>query len=124
MKLHKGHLDRAKEEHECYRKACKLAENNLASLGEEFDYMHQGSQRMFAKLQHYSFDYAQLVHTPSNPMQPGPIYFKTPRKCVSSLYELGSVVETSSPTGVNRAQLAGTQDGKVIVIVYDCSAFL
>ena len=30
---------------------------------------------------HYSFDYAQQVHIPSNPQQPGPIYFLTPRKC-------------------------------------------
>ena len=30
---------------------------------------------------HYSFDYAQQVHFPSDPMQPGPIYFLTPRKC-------------------------------------------
>ena len=30
---------------------------------------------------HYSFDFPQQVHIPSNPMQPGPIYFKTPRKC-------------------------------------------
>ena len=30
---------------------------------------------------HYSFDYAQQVHLPSNPMQPGPIYFLVPRKC-------------------------------------------
>jgi hypothetical protein len=30
---------------------------------------------------HYSFDYAQQVHLPSNPLQPGPIYFKVPRKC-------------------------------------------
>jgi hypothetical protein len=30
---------------------------------------------------HYSFDYAQQVHFPSNPFQPGPIYFLTPRKC-------------------------------------------
>ena len=29
----------------------------------------------------YGFDFAQQVHYPSNPMQPGPIYFKTPRKC-------------------------------------------
>ena len=29
---------------------------------------------------HYSFNYAQQVHLPSNPMQPGPIYFKVPRK--------------------------------------------
>ncbi len=30
---------------------------------------------------HYSFDFAQQVHYPHNPLQPGPIYFKTPRKC-------------------------------------------
>ena len=30
---------------------------------------------------HYSFDFAQQVHYPSNLMQPGPIYFKTPHKC-------------------------------------------
>ncbi|CAH3153233.1 unnamed protein product, partial [Porites lobata] len=30
---------------------------------------------------HYSFDYAPQVHMPCNPMQPGPIYFKTPQKC-------------------------------------------
>lgn len=29
----------------------------------------------------YSFDHAQQVHYPSNPQQPGPIYFKVPRKC-------------------------------------------
>jgi len=30
---------------------------------------------------HYSYDYAQQVHYPSNPMQLGPIQFKTPCKC-------------------------------------------
>lgn len=30
---------------------------------------------------HYSYDYAEQVHIPSNPQQPGPIYFKTPQKC-------------------------------------------
>ena len=30
---------------------------------------------------HTSFDFAQQVHYPSNPLQPGPIYFLTPRKC-------------------------------------------
>ncbi len=30
---------------------------------------------------HYSFDFAQHVHYPSNPQQPGPIYLLTPRKC-------------------------------------------
>uniref|UniRef100_A0A1X7TRE4 DUF7869 domain-containing protein n=1 Tax=Amphimedon queenslandica TaxID=400682 RepID=A0A1X7TRE4_AMPQE len=30
---------------------------------------------------HYSFDYAQQVHYPSDPLQPGCIYFLTPMKC-------------------------------------------
>lgn len=30
---------------------------------------------------HYSFDYAQQIHYPSDPLQPGPIYFLVPRKC-------------------------------------------
>lgn len=30
---------------------------------------------------HYSLNYAQQIDIPSNPMPPGPIYFKTPRKC-------------------------------------------
>ncbi|ELU14415.1 hypothetical protein CAPTEDRAFT_217555 [Capitella teleta] len=29
---------------------------------------------------HYSFDYAQQVHLPSNHLQPGPIYLLTPRQ--------------------------------------------
>ena len=30
---------------------------------------------------HYSFDFAQQVHYPHNPLQPGPMYFKTACKC-------------------------------------------
>lgn len=30
---------------------------------------------------HYSYDYAQQLHYPADPYQPGPIYFKTARKC-------------------------------------------
>ncbi|MEQ2201890.1 hypothetical protein XENOCAPTIV_019985 [Xenoophorus captivus] len=30
---------------------------------------------------HYSFDYAQQMHFPSNPLQPGPMYFTISRKC-------------------------------------------
>ena len=28
-----------------------------------------------------TYDYAQQLHFPANPNQPGPIYFKTPRNC-------------------------------------------
>lgn len=31
-------------------------------------------------LMHYSFDFAQHVHCPADPLQPGPVYFKTPPK--------------------------------------------
>ena len=30
---------------------------------------------------HYSYDFAQQVHYPHDPLQPGPMYFKTARKC-------------------------------------------
>ena len=43
---------------------------------------------------------------------------------VSSLYEFAEMVESSSTVGVNTAQLVGTHDGKVIVPVYNWSAFL
>ena len=43
---------------------------------------------------------------------------------ISFLYEFAEMVESSSTAGVNKAQLVGTHDGKVIVPVYDWSAFL
>ena len=43
---------------------------------------------------------------------------------VSSLYELGSVVDKSSNLGTNRAQLVGTRDGRVVVPTYDWVSFL
>ena len=36
---------------------------------------------VLANTVHYSFDFAQQVHYPHNPLQPGPMYFKTARKC-------------------------------------------
>ena len=30
---------------------------------------------------HYSLDFAQQIHYPQNPLQPGPTYFKTSQKC-------------------------------------------
>ncbi|ELU00783.1 hypothetical protein CAPTEDRAFT_190615 [Capitella teleta] len=81
---------------------------------------------------HYSFDYAQQVHLPRNPLQPGPIYFLVPRKCglnecfglvkqafkrhvVSTLDCMASVVDRS--TSCNQARLVGTGDGRTIVPV-------
>ena len=43
---------------------------------------------------------------------------------ISSIYELARMVDTSSNTGVNKAQLVSTHDGRVIVPVYDWCTFL
>ena len=59
------HLARLQRHH--YNEQCALAKENLASNS--------------LSVMHYSFDYAQQVHYPFNAQQPGPIFFKTPRKC-------------------------------------------
>jgi hypothetical protein len=62
--------------------ACKqslrsyLESNNLPSLPSE---PAEPCSRPIAA--HYSFDMAQQVHYPCDPLQPGPMYFLTPRKC-------------------------------------------
>jgi len=43
---------------------------------------------------------------------------------VSSLYEFARLVETSSNSGLNKAQLVGTHDGRIIVPVHDWMSFL
>ena len=43
---------------------------------------------------------------------------------ISSLYKLAGMVDACSSTGVNKAQLVATHDGRIIVPVYDWSTFL
>lgn len=88
MRAYEDHLHRATTERSCYRTAvteCKkvVKEHFKADDGTyappPVGAVHPsgtGPKRM-----HYSFDFAQQVHYPHNPLQPGPIYFKTPRKC-------------------------------------------
>ena len=55
---------------------------------------------------HYAFDFAQQVHYPSNPMQPGLIYFLTPRKasifgvcCEAIPRQVNFISDEASDTG-------------------------
>ena len=55
---------------------------------------------------HYSFDFAQQVHYPSNPLQPGPIYFLAPRKtaifgiyCEAIPRQVNCIIDEASHTG-------------------------
>ena len=41
----------------------------------------EGNNTIYTGAMHYSFDYAQQVHFPCNAQQPGPLFFKTARKC-------------------------------------------
>ena len=70
-----AHLKVAKTEREFYKEQCKEAVLPEGSdFGKTEPCSHDGPV-------HYSFDFAQQVHYPADPLQPGPIYFKTPRKC-------------------------------------------
>ena len=72
------HLSSVDEERTLYREMtsqCKAVVSDLGiqSLGE-----NPPCSRDITV--HYSFDFAQQVHLPNSPYQPGPLYFLTPRK--------------------------------------------
>ena len=79
-------MEREQEEHlrlvqmeRClYKTIVKAAKDTAANLGlQQLSANNPCSRSM---VMHYSFDYAQQVHLPSSPMQPGPLYFLVPRK--------------------------------------------
>ena len=71
------HLRRATMERACYTDVCKDVKDNLP----HDLLLRQNVPCSYPGKCHYSFDFAQQVHFPSDPLQPGPIYFKCPRKC-------------------------------------------
>ena len=75
------HLNSVQTERELYNKACDNAKRSFKALEDYVDIDERHDPCSLDTTMHYSFDFAQQVHYPSNPMQPGPIYFKTPRKC-------------------------------------------
>lgn len=81
LKEMETHLLNAERERSLYKDACESAKKCFNSNLENFDFTQVRAPCSLNGVSHYSFDYAQQVHFPSNPLQPGPIYFKTPRKC-------------------------------------------
>ena len=86
LKQAKLHMERAKYEQQFYKLQCQKSKEDLKKFYCLPDgtytttkcntYLLSGHMTL-----HLRFDYAQQVHFPSDPMQPGPIYFLTPRKC-------------------------------------------
>ena len=74
------HLRHAKEERTLMNEVIAKAKVTATTAG--FQRLQPSFQNSKAIAFHYSFDYAQQVHFPSDPMQPSPIYFKKPRKCL------------------------------------------
>jgi hypothetical protein len=76
LKKQYAHLDLVAQERSLYR---EMMTDAKAVAGETRLGLNLPCSREIAM--HYSFDFAQQVHIPSNPLQPGPIYFLVPRKC-------------------------------------------
>lgn len=70
------HLNLALAERSVYKEACKEAEDNFKTIEDTVDLSEPHDPCSLTRTMHYSFDYVQQVHIASNPMQPGPIYFK------------------------------------------------
>ena len=69
------HLQIVKLEREFY-KTCISNASKHVSDSENFPNLENSRDMMM----HYSFDYAQQVHLPNDPQQPGPMFFLTPYK--------------------------------------------
>ena len=83
VRAQEEHLSRANGERTFYKSTIKALEPTVQQvLGANHGVVPRNNP--LCSLQggmHYSYDYAQHVHYPSNPLQPCPIFFKTPRKC-------------------------------------------
>ena len=73
------HLTLVQEERSIYNSMVHDAKLTVAAAGIETLGHNEPCSNDFAM--HYSFDFAQQVHFPSSPLQPGPMYFLVPRKC-------------------------------------------
>jgi len=95
LKAAEEHLRLAKKERTEYN--AKKVESKQAWIDLPSAYRKQGNPRGSVDCSMlYSFDHAQLVHIPSNPLQPGPMYFKTARKCeIFGICCEGSRVQTN-----------------------------
>ncbi|ELT88897.1 hypothetical protein CAPTEDRAFT_206332 [Capitella teleta] len=73
-----SHLSRVREERAFYKELVEESKKTSKDLA--ISELEQSAPCSRPVSMHYSFDYAQQVHLPSDPLQPGPMYFLTPRK--------------------------------------------
>ena len=76
MKVYKtaqDHIERARTERDYYNSQVSTAQSAWSASENNGNYL--------PTLGHYSYDFAQQLHFPSNAQQVGPEFFKTARKC-------------------------------------------
>lgn len=76
------HLRHATTEREYYKEKYQEAKQTVQNLAGSWNPECRRPPNSFPGEMHYSFDFAQQLHYPSDPLQPGPIFFKTGRKAV------------------------------------------
>ena len=81
MRIQEEHLRLAAGERDFYKECCRESKESVQKHLLEIDFTRRREPCSYQGMVHYSYDYAQQLHYPSDPLQPGPIYFKTPRKC-------------------------------------------
>ncbi len=87
LKAAENHLEKVQLERSFYKTCCdncRKEVHRFFTVGESFSpppLLVRASPNSKSIKVHYSFDYAQQIHFPSDPLQPGPIFFLTPRKC-------------------------------------------
>ena len=81
LKKAEEHLFHVQKERSFYKTKCKECMNTRDDNFQPPPLASQTPADSGDFKAHYSFDYAQQVHYPSDPLQPGPIYFLVPRKC-------------------------------------------
>lgn len=106
VRKQEAHLLDAERERSLYKRVCEESKRNLKPILNSLDFNETRTACSFKGKMHYSFDYAQQVHLPSNPMQPGPIYFKVPRKvgifgvcCESLPRQVNFVIDEAGSAG-------------------------
>lgn len=75
----KQHIGFALEQRHLYNQQLQECKTSIAAFGKV---LGPSEPLGFEGKMHYAFDFAQQMHFPSDPMQAGPIYFLTPRKCL------------------------------------------
>ena len=81
VRAQEQHLFLASGERNFYKNCCQESKDGIQEYLKVVDFTVEREPCSYTGTVHYSYDYAQQLHFPADPNQPGPIYFKTPRKC-------------------------------------------